>query len=75
MHTRFFGRQGRCARTVTFHNDFFKALATMLLACCGAAYAAPPISLDAGQQFPLMLDRAIEQAAIGDPEVADVQLV
>lgn len=75
MHTRNFGRQGRCARMLALRTGAFGYFAWMLLACCGMAQAAPPISLDAGQQFPLRLERAIEQAAIGDPDVADVQLV
>lgn len=75
MHTRIFRRKGCYMLTATFPAASFRGFALLLLGCCAMARASSPISLDAGQQFPLTLEHAIEQAAIGDPEVADVQLV
>lgn len=51
------------------------ALCTLGSAIWCAAALAASLDIDAGQQHPLQLKRAARQVAIGNPEVADVQLV
>lgn len=76
MHTWISG-----LRTNDVWTPVFCAVPLMLLALlwmllpCAVARAAAPLSLDAGQQMPLTLDQAADQVAIGDPAVADVQLM
>lgn len=73
MYMRNFGLRGSCSRRAIRRAGRFGMLSLMLL-LIGAAKAAP-ISLDAGRQLPLSLERPAQQVAVGDPDVADVQLV
>ncbi|MBI5462029.1 MAG: type II and III secretion system protein family protein [Gammaproteobacteria bacterium] len=73
--TWIFTRRGRFPqKTHSSAGAVWRLPVLVLLALCGVAVAAP-ITLDAGQQFPLTLERAVQQVAIGDPAVADVQMI
>lgn len=49
-------------------------LLLLSVAWCRGVGAAP-LAIDAGQHLPMPLERAARQVAIGDPDVADVQLI
>lgn len=50
------------------------ALLWLTLVCASPGVAAPPITVDAGRQHPLVLKKPIRQIAIGNPDIADVQM-
>jgi pilus assembly protein CpaC len=60
-------RGGRAARSARW-------LLMALAMACTAAVATPAITVDAGRQHPLALKQDIRQAAIGNPDIADVQM-
>lgn len=52
-----------------------RAIPLLLMAFAALADAAPPINIDAGQQRPIALQQPVQQAAIGNPDIADVQVI
>ena len=65
----------RCASLMRSMQWMAVAVTGLLWALCCATAAAAPLAVDAGQQRPVRLERTARQVAIGDPQIADVQLI
>ncbi len=68
MHTRSAKTRNRYVRGM-------RHAIALLFAFSALAVAGPPIQVDAGQQRHMVFERTVTQVAIGDPAVADVQVL